>query len=506
MRFRTGIATVLSVSLVIIGPGVAGSGWAAESGATSRNAMAATFRGLGDLPGGAVLSEATGVSADGSVVVGKSASSLSAAEAFRWTPGHAMVGLGLVQDALYSAASDVSADGSVVVGTLGAVSNYPDWATGAFRWTAGTGMVALESFFGSPANPPAVSADGSIVVGGGCFQTPYSFLDICFAARWTSGVVTFDFNDPPVNATTYGVSADGSVVVGGIVVGFYGCDCAGWGCGSMHDSFRWTTSEGMTPLGFAPAGCTGNAAGDVSADGQVLILGAWEYPDAGGVWRADTGLVDLGDLPGGYDGSYARALSGDGSVVVGFSWSASGREAFIWDAVNGIRSIRALLVEQHGLDLTGWTLTSATGVSDDGQTIVGTGVDPDGHTEAWMATLPGVDSDGDGVIDYTDACENSNVAETLSIDDCQTGIANTTDEDGCTLADAFATSCPRDAAAHVHGRFAACVARLSADWRAGGRIDRAEEGRMMACAASGAHRLSGRPAPTRVDIDVKPMP
>jgi len=36
------------------------------------------------------------------------------------------------------------------------------------------------------------------------------------------------------------------------------------------------------------------------------------------------------------------------------------------------------------LDLTGWTLTTANGVSADGRTIVGTGTH-NGQTEAWVA-------------------------------------------------------------------------------------------------------------------------
>ena len=485
MRLRTGMTTVVS-GLLLVAPafGLAGLGLISESGTSSRNAALPTFRRLGDLSGGAFSSEATAVSGDGSIVVGKSASASSAEEAFRWTAGQGMVGLGLTQEALYSAASDVSADGSVVVGTLSHLSNYPGWATGAFRWTTGTGMVALEQFFGSPATPPAVSADGSVVVGGGCLQSPYLFNELCFAYRWTPEEGTAGLDGPPFNGTARGVSADGSVVVGGVIVGPYGCDCAGW-CGDMHDAYRWTTSEGMTDLGFAPAGCTGRIAGDVSADGQVLIIGGWVY-NGGAVWRADTGLLVLGDLPGGPDyGSRAKALSGDGSVVVGDSWSASGQEAFIWDAGNGIRSLRALLVDQYGLDLTGWTLTSANGVSDDGQTIVGTGVNPDGHTEAWIATLPGADSDGDGVIDDTDACDHSNTDATLSIGGCGTGIANSVDADGCTLADALATTCPAGTAENAHGEFAACIAHLAGEWREAGRITRDGEGRAIACAAGG---------------------
>ena len=388
-----------------------------------------------------------------------------------------MVGLGLPNEALTSTASDVSADGSVVVGT----AYHGGWfgVYVHFRWTAGTGIVELPAVFGTP---PRVSADGSLVVGGRCELG--TFYEICHAYRWTPDEGMVDLADPLLDSLATGVSADGSVVVGGVEVGQAPCDCVASGtCGALHDAFRWTISEGMTePVGFPLSGCEGISAGEVSADGRVLLIASWGYQGGNPFWSADTGLVWLGDLSGGPNRTEGKALSADGSVIVGSSWSASGAEAFVWDATNGMRSLRALLVDQHGLDLTGWTLVSANGVSDDGQTIVGTGVNPGGHTEAWIATLPGLDSDGDGVIDYTDACKNSNVDETLSIDGCQTGIVNSVDADGCTLADALATSCSAGTAASAHGEFTACVAHLADAWREAARIDRDEAGRLTACA------------------------
>ncbi|NRA00706.1 MAG: PEP-CTERM sorting domain-containing protein, partial [Myxococcales bacterium] len=86
--------------------------------------------GLGDLPGWLFSSSALGVSADGSVVVGSSASA-SGWEAFRWTQGGGMVGLGdLPGGTFYSGARAVSADGSVVVGWAVSASGHE-----AFRWT-----------------------------------------------------------------------------------------------------------------------------------------------------------------------------------------------------------------------------------------------------------------------------------------------------------------------------------------------------------------------------------
>ncbi len=46
------------------------------------------------------------------------------------------------------------------------------------------------------------------------------------------------------------------------------------------------------------------------------------------------------------------------------------------------------VLEASGLDLTGWTLSHAQGVSDDGMLGVGRGENPSGDEEAWIATLP----------------------------------------------------------------------------------------------------------------------
>ena len=77
-----------------------------------------TFTPLGYLPGKPVT-YASDVTADGSVVVGvgRIIASGGPSEAFRWTSGGGMVGLGDLPGGNYqSGASGVSADGSVVVG------------------------------------------------------------------------------------------------------------------------------------------------------------------------------------------------------------------------------------------------------------------------------------------------------------------------------------------------------------------------------------------------------
>jgi uncharacterized membrane protein len=108
---------------------------------------------------------ALAVSADGSVIAGGSA----AQQAFRWTSSGGLRLLGTLAGAGSSDAAGVSADGSVVVGHSGDL---------AFRWTAAGGMQGLGYL--SPADKTsdahAISADGSVVVGQSSGQ----------AVRWTT--------------------------------------------------------------------------------------------------------------------------------------------------------------------------------------------------------------------------------------------------------------------------------------------------------------------------------
>ena len=68
----------------------------------------------------------------------------------------------------------------------------------------------------------------------------------------------------------------------------------------------------------------------------------------------------LGDLPGGSYDSYAWGVS----VIMGESITGSDYyEAFIWDADYGMRNLKDVLENNHGLDLTGWTLYGARGIA-----------------------------------------------------------------------------------------------------------------------------------------------
>jgi len=176
----------------------------------------------------------------------------------------------------------------------------------------------------------------------------------------------------------YGISADGRVIVGASI------------SDRGHEAFRWTRSEGMVGLGDLPGETFTSQAFGVSADGAVIVgEGRSESGTEAFRWTAEDGMLGLGDLPGGAFQSIAWAVSADGSVVVGSAaddhWT---QVAFVWDAEHGMRNLQDLLTDDFGLDLTGWQLGEARGISADGLTIVGSAYNPDRKAEAWIAHIP----------------------------------------------------------------------------------------------------------------------
>ncbi len=342
----------------------------------------ANFQGIGDLPTGQFLSRAYGVSNDGTTVVGSgrlrtiSDSYNQAQQAFRWESSTGMEPLGAhpTGDADSTEAFAASLDGSVVVGTMG--TSGPSEAC---RWTAESGMLRMGFLDGDDRSSfEDVSADGSVAIGWSASSKRAE------AVLWTEsdGMVGLGhlISSPRAHSFAFGVSNDGSVVVG------YSAAQSNW------NAFRWTESRGMVSLG-GPESASNPAsyAYGISGDGTTIV-GSYSLGDdirEAFVWTESEGMVGLGDLAGGRHYSRAEGVSGDGSIVVGWGLGDSNYyEAFIWDEMNDIRSLKDVLVNDYGLELDNWTLYNATGISDDGLTIVGYGRNPSGAVEAWTATIP----------------------------------------------------------------------------------------------------------------------
>ncbi len=319
-----------------------------------------TITNLGVLNGGNA-SYANAISADGSAVTGSSGSS-AGQRAFRWTAAGGMENLDVLAGfAVSSGGTALSVDGAVVTGASAASGGS---ISRAFRWTAATGMQNIGVLgTGSASGGTAISADGSVIVG---FSYTNGFFGFT-AIRWTAATGMQNLGlEHGANANA--ISADTSVVVG--------TDISNDG---FLRAFRWTSIGGRQLLSL-PIYADSSEGYVTSADGSVVAGYVADYliSDTFSAhafrWSGlpgDGGMVDLGTLDGGNE-SYAYAISADGSVVVGTSGSSSGDRAFLWASSLGMVDLNSFLLAR-GVNLTGWTLKSARGISADGSAIVGEG-------------------------------------------------------------------------------------------------------------------------------------
>ncbi|MET3613296.1 putative HAF family extracellular repeat protein [Rhizobium aquaticum] len=318
-----------------------------------------SYSDLGTL--GGTNSYATGVNADGSVVVGYAGTANNAGvHAFRWTTTtNAMTDLGTL-GGTDSYAYGVNADGSVVVGYANTTNNA---ARHAFRWTTTTNaMTDLGTLGGTNSSATGINVDGTVVVG--YANTPNDAAQRAFRWTTTTNTMTDLGTLGGTSSSATGVNADGSVVVGH----------AGTANNAGVHAFRWTTTtNAMTDLGTL--GGTDSYAYGVNADGSVVVGYANTTNNAAlhaFRWTTSTNaMTDLGTLGG--TNSYAYGVNADGSVVVGQALATinAGSRAFRWTQASNMVSVDDWLRAQ-GVTLVSDVTVEARGVSADGNVIVGT--------------------------------------------------------------------------------------------------------------------------------------
>lgn len=319
----------------------------------------APFTTIGVLPSGHSECAPAGISPDGGTVVGTCrlgpGGSIQVTQAFRWTAAAGTSALPTVPDDIISRALDVTDDGTVV-GSSGFASCDAECNHEAVIWS-GAQIITLGAVEGGT-EAQAVSADGSVVAGwwGGS------------AFRWTaaSGVEVFY---PPHRAT--GISADGSTIVG---VDQY-----------TVTPYRWTAGAGgvllFSDLPGWPMAISADGSTIVGASSRAIPYGSGE-PFR---WTQNEGLTLLGTLPVGQAPGVALDVCAHGEIIVGQTWG-NPKRAFLWDTHNGMRQVQRML-ERQGVDLSGWLLEEATAISDDCRVVAGSGINPDGEREGWVATL-----------------------------------------------------------------------------------------------------------------------
>lgn len=336
------------------------------------------FHGLSPLPG-LLTSSAAGVASDGVSIVGTSCDPGDMqCQAMSWTNGFP-ISAGKAPGYSYTRGVAVAARGVNLIGIAiktrvqdtrlnCAGSESSAIQQGVLR--SGNGLYALGCLPGHNSSAVnAISSDGSTIVGES-WNT--NVIATFRAMRWVRGT---PYELPTLldghgESYAYGVNSNGSVIVG---IDF-------------NQAVMWKVSPSnvatIQPLGFIKQGDTVSVARAVSGKTNVVvgygrkaqnmygsnIAFRWE----GGVMRA------LEMLPGASE-SVAYAVSGDGNVVVGTSGVP-----FRWTPA-GMRSIPELAVAA-GFDLSRWQLLDATGVSEDGSLIVGSGIYDSTGTGRWFKT------------------------------------------------------------------------------------------------------------------------
>ncbi|MEM1422859.1 MAG: hypothetical protein AAGH64_02540, partial [Planctomycetota bacterium] len=351
--------------------------------------QAQSFTTLGALPGTVGATEALGISGDGSTIIGDANAGFMA---FRWTEATGMVALGdLPGGGVDSTPHDVSFDGSVIVGT-GSTSS----GNRAFRWTASGGVQDLGvTGTGVWSRGGAVTADGQTLFGFGPDMGSSGRAIIA----WTDAGGASDAIGSGMAVGAGSCSADGAML-------------GGAGYGAFSAARVWTQAGGLAYVP-TPAG-SNNANGatqGVSANGLWAV--GWQESQNGNlgfVHRVGGTTTHVGDLPGASENSVLEDVSANGAVAVGFATDTDGKEAVIWIRGQGLRVLADYLENDLDLDLGGWELTEANGISDDGSVICGTATNPAiFRTEAFRAEIPIIndslciaDRDGDYDVDLGD--------------------------------------------------------------------------------------------------------
>jgi probable HAF family extracellular repeat protein len=220
-----------------------------------------------------------------------------------------------------------------------------------------------------------MSANGNVVAG--YFETashePRAYV-------WTAagGTQALPLPDPqPASNEQYakGVSADGTRVVG-------------WSrSASGYHGFLWSNSTGYLATSLGLSGGSASYALRISGDGST-VLGRTDFPgpsNTAWLWSASNGYTTLPTVSG-VTTIGPTAISGNGTTVVGAAFPTEFADPILWTAQTGTVRIADILTAS-GVDLTGWTLGTAYGVSFDGTRIVGVG-EFGGERRGWLVTVP----------------------------------------------------------------------------------------------------------------------
>lgn len=302
----------------------------------------ATIINLGVFDSSKKISTASGISRDGSTVVGNSlVEPQNGSIGFRWTASTGMQGI--FTPGGTSEAIGVCANGQAVL----AYSNNQ-----YFRWTPSGDVQDIGA-----GNSTGISGDGFTVVGS------HQFAGHTAAFSWTNsgGIQNLGMLSGDSNAGATAANFDGTIITGV----------------SGGSAFRWTESNGMQSLGSGSGwGISGDGSTIVGRKDDNIAFQACFW-DLSGV-RHDIGRFQAQ--------SQARSVTDDGRGIVGYNsdYGENNKNAFLWTAELGMVNLHEYL-SGIGVDMSHWSTLATVSISGDGTALAGGGF-YDGQQRAFLVT------------------------------------------------------------------------------------------------------------------------
>jgi uncharacterized membrane protein len=335
----------------------------------------ATFRsgaGVAFVPTGAVDMIPTSMSDDASIVVG---TGIFGAPNLLYTESGGAV---IIGDGCASGLPAISGDGTTIVGCHVDANGNEN----AAKWLGAMSWLDLGSEAGAMpcgtllSGAYGVNGDGSLAVG------LLWRAQICHANAGTWDLVNGGpatvlpslIDGPATRANA--VNDDGSVIVG------WQDQLTG-----ERTAAKWV--NGVPELILTDAGDFNGEAQAVSADGNTIVGGGYQFGDLAWIWRNGEGVRPIGMSNNGHNkGSFtALGVSDDSKTVIGFVRKGINTRAFIWRQGSGASYVDTLLAK-HGVVIPeGWSLNSAAVLSANGKTVYGWGFNPDSRIEMFRVEI-----------------------------------------------------------------------------------------------------------------------
>lgn len=246
----------------------------------------------------------------------------------------------------------------------------------AFLWNDSEELIPLDS---KESWPLACNSNGKIIVGSSEKQaTIWEFNQHKNTYKLNLIDLTSITDSSDISSSATAITPKGDIVTGWIETP------------NETTGFYWTSKKGAQKINHLSSGKRTYPLA-ISSDGTTIVGKSnnkafkFTLPSLSKKsFNSSSSSIELGTLPD-QKTSQAKAVTADGSIIIG----ESGDDAFIWTKEYGIQNLQDFLINKCNLkeELKNWHIHTAHGISDDGLSILGAGINPEGRLQNFAVYL-----------------------------------------------------------------------------------------------------------------------